>query len=137
MAASSEKDDPMITGINVTPLVDVALVLLVILMVTATYIAARTIPMNLPRAATGETTTTPLSISIDPAGKLWLDGKAVTEAELSTRVRRARYGHEPRAIIAADGATPHRHVVRVIDLLRQQGIGEFAINVQPLELSGK
>ncbi|HMJ15191.1 MAG TPA: biopolymer transporter ExbD, partial [Polyangiaceae bacterium] len=46
----------MITGINVTPLVDVALVLLVILMVTATFIAARTIPMDLPKAATAEGT---------------------------------------------------------------------------------
>ncbi|HOU94146.1 MAG TPA: biopolymer transporter ExbD, partial [Polyangiaceae bacterium] len=48
-------DDAPITGINVTPLVDVVLVLLIILMVTAGYLVSRTIPVDLPKGATGET----------------------------------------------------------------------------------
>ena len=135
MHASSERsDDAMITGINVTPLVDVALVLLVILMVTATYIAARTIPMDLPKAATGEGTSTTFAISVEASGALWLDGKRVTRPELRRAITRRAPARPRRAIIAADGATAHRHVVGVIDLLRQEGVSQFAINVQPDEL---
>ena len=54
MAASAQNDDEMITGINVTPLVDVVLVLLIILMVTASYIVSKSIPLELPNAKTGE-----------------------------------------------------------------------------------
>ena len=118
-----------------TPLVDVALVLLVILMVTATYIAAQTIPLDLPKAASGESTATTLAISIDPSGATWLDGRSVDRAALRDGIRRARASSaKPRAIIAADGNTKHRDVVSVIDLLRQEGVTEFAINVQPAEL---
>ena len=60
MASSSSNDETLISGINVTPLVDIVLVLLVILMVTASYVASQSIPMDLPHAATGgETPTTP------------------------------------------------------------------------------
>lgn len=124
----------MITGINVTPLVDVALVLLVILMVTATYIAARTIPMDLPSAATGESTQTTLAISIQRDGATWLDGQRLNRNQLRDQIQRLPRARRSRAIIAADGATPHRSVVWVIDLLRQEGIGQFAINVDPREL---
>lgn len=135
MAGSTRDDDEMITAINVTPLVDVALVLLVILMVTATYIAARTIPMDLPEAATGEPTHTTLAISVDAQGATWLDGRRVELAALRAEVRRARGANaDTRAVIAADGSTRHRAVVTVIDLLRQEGVSRFAINVQPGEL---
>jgi biopolymer transport protein ExbD len=136
MAHSSRDDEEMITGINVTPLVDVALVLLVILMVTATYIVGQTIPMDLPKAATGETLATTLSISIDARGATWLDGQAIDRESLRRRVRSAkRTSPDARAVIAADGGTEHRVVVSVIDLLRQEGVTRFAINVQPGELA--
>jgi biopolymer transport protein ExbD len=66
---ANQDDDEMIVGINVTPLVDVVLVLLVIMMVTATYIAARTIPVDLPKGATGEATSAPVAVSIDAGGQ--------------------------------------------------------------------
>ena len=56
MAAAAHNDDELITGINVTPLVDITLVLLVILMVTASYVVSRAIPMELPKGATAEAT---------------------------------------------------------------------------------
>jgi biopolymer transport protein ExbD len=137
MAHGHGDDEEMITGINVTPLVDVALVLLVILMVTATYIASRTIPLDLPKAATGEVLAVTFAISIDAGGTTWLDGEPVDGAELRRRVRAASSsGADARAVIAADGAARHRAVVKVIDLLRQEGITQFAINVQPGELAG-
>lgn len=136
MAHGNGNDDEMITGINVTPLVDVALVLLVILMVTATYVVARTIPLDLPKAATGETQPSTLAISIDSGGAIWLDGDAIDREALRQRVRSAKSTKpDTRAVIAADGAARHRSVVSVIDLLRQEGISQFAINVQPHELA--
>ena len=77
MAASASNDDEMITGINVTPLVDITLVLLVILMVTASYVVSKAIPMELPRGATGEATPTTLSVSIDREGRTYLDATAI------------------------------------------------------------
>lgn len=132
MASSMSQRGEPITGINVTPLVDVVLVLLIILMVTAGYIVARTIPVDLPKSATGEATNLTLAITIDSAGKTYLDAEAVDDTDLRQRIRVAKQRDpEARAVLAADGATPHRRVVGVIDLLRLEGISRFAINVQP------
>ncbi len=128
-------DDELITAINVTPLVDVVLVLLIILMVTATAIVSKTIPMELPEAATGEATPTTLAVSIDEEGALFLDARPVNEEELRAQIRAAREADaEVRAVIAADGRIPHRRVVQVIDLLRQERVTKFAINVRPSEV---
>ncbi len=136
MAASASHDDDIITGINVTPLVDITLVLLVILMVTASYVASRAIPMELPRSATGEGTPTTLSVSIDKDGRTYLDAAAIDEPALRARIKQAHDADpETRAVIAADGRVAHAHVVRVIDLLRRESVTRFAINVDPEELA--
>ena len=82
MAAQAANDDDIITGINVTPLVDITLVLLVILMVTASYVTSRAIPVELPKGATGEGTPTTLTISIDKDGKTFLDAETIADAAL-------------------------------------------------------
>lgn len=128
-------EDELITAINVTPLVDIVLVLLIILMVTATAIVSKTIPMELPEAATGESTPTTLAVSIDADGALFVDANPVNEEGLRRQIREARAADaEVRAVIAADGGIPHRRVVEVIDLLRQEQVTKFAINVRPSEV---
>jgi biopolymer transport protein TolR len=132
---SQPSSDESITGINVTPLVDVVLVLLVVLMVTATYLASRSIPVDLPSGKTGEATTAPLTVSLTKAGALYVDGVLCSEAELRQKLARARRTDpELRAVLAADGAVPHRRVVGVIDLLRQEHVDRFAINVDADDL---
>ena len=132
---NSGDDEGLITEINVTPLVDVVLVLLIILMVTATAIVSRTIPMELPQAATGEQTPTTFAVSIDKDGNLALDAQPINAEQLRTRVRAARTRDpEVRAVIAADGRISHARVVQVIDLLRQERVTKFAINVRPQDL---
>jgi biopolymer transport protein ExbD len=132
MAQVSESNDDPIVGINVTPLVDVALVLLVVLMVCASYLASRTIPVDLPKGVTGEATPTTLALSVDREGAVFADGTPVDDRELRARIRGARAKNaELRAVIAADGSSQHRSVVKVIDLLRQEHVTRFAINVQP------
>ena len=136
MAAAACNDDEIITGINVTPLVDVTLVLLVILMVTASYVVSRSIPLELPRGATGETTPTTLTVSIDKTGQTFLDAEPIEEAALQLKVRSARQADpETRAVIAADGRVNHAKVVRVIDLLRREDVTKFAFNVDPDEIA--
>lgn len=130
-------EEEMITGINVTPLVDVVLVLLIILMVTATAIVSKTIPMDLPQASTGEPTeqSRTLAVSIDQQGKLFLDREPVSATELRSKIKAARKdAKEVRAVLAADGQTAHSNVVKVIDILRSEKVTKFAINVKPEEL---
>ncbi len=132
---SASSSDESITGINVTPLVDVVLVLLVVLMVTATYLASRAIPVDLPSGKTGEASSAPLTVSLTRSGGLYVDGVPATEGELRTRLTAARkLDPELRAVIAADGAVPHRRVIGIIDLLRQEHVERFAINVDADDL---
>jgi biopolymer transport protein ExbD len=131
----SNGDDSMISSINVTPLVDVVLVLLVVLMVTATYLASRTIPVDLPKGVTGEPTGVTLAITVDESGRTYLDGSDASDELLRSRIRSARAANpDVRAIIAADRETRHKSVVKVIDLLRQEHVNRFAINVEASEL---
>ena len=136
MATSIAGDDELITGINVTPLVDVVLVLLVIMMVTASYVVSRSIPVELPRGATAESVPTTLSVSIAQDGALFVDGAATDRPALRLRIRQAFAADaETRAVIAADGRARHAQVVQVIDLLRQEHVTKFAINVEPEDLA--
>jgi biopolymer transport protein ExbD len=136
MAAQNDANsEEMISGINVTPLVDVVLVLLVVLMVTATYLAARTIPVDLPKGATGEPTGVTLAITVDRDGRTFLDGSGVSDDALRRKIKLARAADpEVRAVIAADRDSRHKSVVKVIDLLRQERVNRFAINVESSEL---
>jgi biopolymer transport protein ExbD len=129
-----QEEDELITAINVTPLVDIVLVLLIVLMVTSSYLVNKSINVELPKAATGETTSPTMSISIDLDGKLYLDGTPTQSDELQSRIRSA-YHQDPevKAIISADGRVQHAQVVTVIDLLRREKITKFAINTSPIE----
>jgi biopolymer transport protein ExbD len=137
MAGTANDDDDIISAINVTPLVDIVLVLLIVLMVTSSYLVNKSINVELPKAATGEATNPTLSISLDVAGKLYLDGQVTDEAALHQRIR-AAYQADPdvKAVISADGRVTHAQVVAIIDLLRQEKITKFAINTSPLETKG-
>jgi biopolymer transport protein ExbD len=134
-AANSSDDDEVISSINVTPLVDIVLVLLIVLMVTSSYLVNKSINVELPKASTGEATNPTLSISLDVAGKLYLDGQPTEEAALQQRIHAAyQADHDVKAVISADGRVTHAQVVAVIDLLRREKVTKFAINTSPLEL---
>jgi biopolymer transport protein ExbD len=117
--------------INVTPLVDVVLVLLVIFMVTTTYIVAESISVDLPKAATGENVVTTMAITIDSKGDVYLDDEKVDLETLRSRVQGAGDKNDDlRAVIAADRNVKHGTFVRVVDIIRQAGVVKFAINVE-------
>lgn len=132
MAASVGDDDDGINAINVTPLVDIMLVLLVIFMVASAYIVKDTIEVELPKAATGsESTDLTLSLVLDRDNQLYLNGAVATEVEIAKACQDAvAKNPDVQAIIAADEGVRHGRVIRLIDLIRMNGLTKFAINVK-------
>ena len=128
-------DDEMqtIVGINVTPLVDITLVLLIIFMVTASYIVSPAIKVDLPKAASGsEQTKTTLSITISKDNAVYLNGERSSDGRIVDYI----HGELPKnpdlqAIIAADKVVSHGDVIHVIDLVKRSGVHRFALNVDP------
>ena len=120
-----------ITDINVTPFVDVMLVLLIIFMMTANYINTPGIDLNLPKSETGAGLADhQLTFNIDKESKIYIDGKAVRDKKLLEIVKEKKQENpKVQATIAADQETPHGVVIRLIDLVRNNGILDFAINV--------
>ena len=122
-----------IVGINVTPMVDVMLVLLVIMMVAATYIVSRALKVELPKsAASDDQAQSPLTVTLTKDNHVFLNGDAIKDdQELVLRFKKAREAPgEPSLVVSADTAALHGHVVHVIGLAKEQGIVKFALNVQ-------
>jgi biopolymer transport protein TolR len=132
MAGNMDAEDESITGINVTPLVDITLVLLIIFMVTATYIVKETIEVELPRAAHGgETVQRTLAVVLDREGRLYLNGLPTDDAGLVATVQGVRSkGEDVQAIIGADKNVTHGAVTHILDVLKGAGVIRFAIQIE-------
>ena len=123
-------DDEIISDINVTPFVDVTLVLLIIFMVTATYIVAQSIPIDLPEAGTGEDVVTTLAIMMTENGDVYVDGVKTDDAGIkNVIIKTKKENTDVRVVIAADKKVEHGQVIGIIDLVRKLGIAKFAINI--------
>ena len=128
-------DDDAIVDINITPFVDIILVVLIIFMVTATTIIEQSIKVNLPQAATGEPTeSSSLAITLDAQNQLFLDGDPITEPKLREFIRAEKAKTtEVVCLIGADHTVSHGKVVGLIDLVKSEGVAKFAINIDPTE----
>jgi len=126
--ASVQNSDEEITAINVTPLVDVTLVLLIIFMVTAKLITGQGIPLDLPKAKTAGATQTVLNVSIDAQGAILANGSAVRDdAELKSRASAAlKANPELRTVISASESASHGKVMHVLDTVRDAGVTKVA-----------
>lgn len=133
MAGGAQQDeDGEITGINVTPLVDIVLVLLIIFMVTANFIVRETVEVDLPKAANSNDKTLqgPVMITLDKDANLFLDGAAVDVTTLLSKMKEAvEKDKDVRAIISADQSLNYGKVMNLIDLVKEAGIGKFALNI--------
>ncbi len=136
MAYARNDEDELISNINVTPLVDVVLVLLVVMMVTATYVASRSIPIDPPAAhLTSAAPPAALEVSIDRTGVVFVDATPIALDALRARAARYASGLGPdraRAIVSADRAAAHGDVVGVLDALRDASIEHFSIRVREI-----
>jgi len=132
MAAAQTNDEEGINGINVTPLVDVTLVLLVVFMVTASVIAKAAIEVELPRAAHGgETTQRTFALVVSKEGRTYLDGSEIDDARLIEAVHAAQQkDQDVQAVVGADRAATHGAVTHLLDLLKGAGVTKFAIQIE-------
>jgi biopolymer transport protein ExbD len=134
MAGTSGDSDEGITGINVTPLVDITLVLLIIFMVTAKIIVSQSVPLDLPKAASGTDVQTVFSIIMAANGSALVDSKPIPSDDALFTIARDAHAKnaELRAVIKADAAVPHGRVIHVLDLLKQAGVSKIAFGVTPI-----
>ena len=126
-------DDEPFNSINVTPLVDIMLVLLVVFMVTARLISQSSVPMDLPHAASGNAEQTIWTIAIAPNGETRVNGELVAGKNALRDRARSALSRTPelRAVIAASRHTEHGAVVGVLDELRLAGLARVAFAVAP------
>jgi biopolymer transport protein ExbD len=134
MAAAGSRtddDDDIISGINVTPLVDITLVLLIIFIVTAKLTVTHAVPHDLPRAATGGETEVVFAVSVEADGRFAVNAQPIArDEELRDRALVA-LGKDPelRAVIQASADARHAVVLRAMDVLRQAGVSKIGFAV--------
>jgi biopolymer transport protein ExbD len=138
MAGGAQEADDAITGINVTPLVDITLVLLIIFMVTTKIVLNQTVPLDLPKAATGTSDVQVVfSIILAADGRAMVDTKPIPNDDAIFELARDAQTAHPdlRAVIKADAAVTHGRVIHVLDLLKQAHVNKIAFGVAPAPAS--
>lgn len=130
--------DDVIADINITPFVDIVLVVLIIFMVASPVILKQSIKVSLPDAATGEATeTTSLGLTLLLDGGLLLDGAPVTTEALKEAIKKAKAEKDDViCLIAADKGVAHGRVIWLVDLIRTEGVAKFAFNIDKAEMIG-
>jgi biopolymer transport protein ExbD len=137
MAHASSSSDESITGINVTPLVDITLVLLIIFMVTAKLIVGQSVPLDLPKAATAGVSQTVLTVEIDDRGRVSANGQPVADRLALEQKAKSSLDGDPalRALISASARASHGTVLQVMDSLRKVGLAKIAFAADKAEPS--
>lgn len=128
-AAHDDDDDAAVDSINITPLVDVLMVVLVMFILTATAQVAG-IQVDLPKASSSVSLSQPKTkaISINDAGQVFLDAYPVTLAELEDRLRTEKaLNPDFPLIVRGDAAVQYQKVVEVLDLLRQLELSKVGL----------
>jgi biopolymer transport protein ExbD len=128
----AEDSEGPITGINVTPLVDVVLVLLIIFMATAPLIHRRALQVNVPKAAHSEAkATAALQVQMNAAREIYADKDRVDRGRLEGLLRE-RLALEPslHVSVAADETIPYGEVVDLLDVVRGAGVKKVALEVR-------
>lgn len=133
--ASAHSQEDEIQGINITPLVDVCLVLLVIVLVTAKAVVAHGMPMDLPAAASAGEVQSVLTIDVDASGHLSCGGQELASGEALRGLARGALAKDKdlRAVIAASSAASHGVVLDVLDDLRLAGVSHVAFAAKRVE----
>ena len=126
--AHASSDEEEIVGINVTPLVDVTLVLLIVFMVTAKLVMAQALPLDLPKAASAGEVQSVFTVAIDASGAMTADGRALEDDASFRRAVQANQRTTPdlRAVISASARVSHGRVMHALDLLREEGVVKIA-----------
>lgn len=120
-----------IVGINVTPFVDITLVLLIIMMVSSTYIVSQSLKVELPKTASSdESVSRTYVVTITKDGKLLFNDSPVGIEDLGKHLKAARASQDISLVVSADQGALHGRVVEIIDAAKVAGVTKFAINVE-------
>lgn len=136
MAFKNDSGDEGLNDINITPFVDVVLVLLVIFMVTAPVMVKESLKVNLPKTLTSDITSkaSNVGLAITSEGQVVLAGRLLSEEALREELRRfSKDAPETNFLISADADARHGEVIKVIDLLKQNNLNRFAIQVEKVQ----
>lgn len=128
---SGSEDEP-ISAINVVPLVDIILVVLIIFMVTAPMVLKPSIDINLPKASSGsDTPSTPLNITVGREGQLLLNGKVSSLEDITLYASNlVKSQPETAAILAADKEVTLDKLTQIIDVVKTAGIKKVAFSIE-------
>ena len=136
MAAKLDEHDDGINEINITPFVDVVLVLLVIFMVTAPVMMKESLKVNLPKTLTSDLAakTDSIGVAITKEGQVLFNGKLLSTDNLQNELRTiSQKAPETNFLISADTETRHGDVVRMIDMLKKNNLNRFAQQVEKIK----
>ncbi len=127
-------DDSMVEGINITPLVDITLVLLIVFMVTAKIIVSQAMPLDLPKAVSGKEVQMVFSVELRANGELVVDGKKLPSADALLPLAKEAQAKTPdlRAVIRAESSVQHGRVMQSLDVLKRAGVTKIAFGVTPV-----
>jgi biopolymer transport protein ExbD len=131
----------LMAEINMIPLIDVALVLLIIFMVMTPFLIRSQIKINLPKAKLKDTMPRPeqiLNIQLDRSGVIFIDGQLIAKDALETRLRgRISDPQNQPVMIEADQDVKFQHFVTVLDAVKRIGVTKLNINVKHDRSAGK
>ncbi len=130
---ASDEDDGMMSEINMTPLVDVMLVLLIVFMVTIPVIR-HAVKIDLPHASSQKEETKPaqVTVSVEADGNVLWDDKKVDEAALSAKIAEAAQANpQPELHLDADRKVPYEKVAQVMSAAQAGGITKIGFVTQP------
>jgi biopolymer transport protein ExbD len=129
MNAYESNDDGTVTGINVTPMVDIMLVLLIVFMVTANFVSQEGLKVNLPKtAAVDAAATSSITVVLDAKGVLFLkDVKTDTENLRIALANEVKANPNVRVTFAADSTLSYQKVITVIDAIKLAGVAKVAL----------
>ena len=136
MAFNPSSDSEGINEINITPFVDVVLVLLVIFMVTAPVMLKDSLKVKLQKTLTSDLArkNSSVGIAVTKEGQLLLNGELVDAQGFEARLKDfAKSAPQTQFLISADAESKHGDVVRVIDQLKRNGLESFALQVEKVK----
>ena len=130
------EEGDLISGVNITPVVDVCLTLLIVFIVTASTMVNRSMPVQLPKAATAEAAPPSiLNIAISRTGEVFLNGAPGQLDDIPRAVEEARARTTPEAklagFVSADVEAPYGKFAEAVDRLRLAGVTDIALDTQP------
>ena len=135
MRGFTAKEDEPVAELNLIPLIDIALTLLIIMMITTTFIRQPGFALKLPEASTRQgdpEAPKDITIGINSSGDYFIDGRPQAERDLITALKTAYdLNHEVRVLVKGDKNVPYGRVSAVMDLISQANIKHINLPTDP------